>query len=460
MTTQSDTVKARDIPGHSGPIFWKGDADYAAARGAAAWRANKPGRYPEVICHPKDVTDVQAAVRFANEAGLRVGVKSGGHSWVSPHIRDGAMLIDLVGIDGFEIDVEGKTAWTRLSVRGSRLNKAFREKGLFFPGGHNTDVAIGGFTLCGGYGWNGRAFGNGCTNLLAVEMVTADGEVLICDETQNSDLYWAARGAGPGIPGVVTRLKLRLHDFPKTIHRRIYSYGLDDLDELLRWSMEIIPDLPDNVEPIISANSVNPETGEWAPTEARFVAVSFADTDAEAEEALAIFETCPVLDKANNVIRQTDVTMEALYRPSDLVDPEGYRYAADSIWTNASPEEVIPAARPLFSGLPTPYTHVFWQLWGKQPQEDMALSVQADLFVAVYTVWDDPARDEEMMNWAPEKMKAFEPVSVGSQLNDDATLYRKSRYLSEEAMERLDAICAERDPDSRFLSFLDTGDPR
>ncbi len=86
--------------------------------------------------------------------------------------------------------------------------------GRTFTGGHCESVGLGGFLLQGGQGWNSRRWGWGCENVLAVDVVTADGELVHADADENADLYWAARGAGPGFPGVVTRFHLRT--YPRT----------------------------------------------------------------------------------------------------------------------------------------------------------------------------------------------------------------------------------------------------
>src|SRR3954453_4030712 len=128
-----------------------------------------------------------------------------------------------------------------------------------FTGGHCESVGIGGFLLQGGQGWNSRRWGWGAENVLAVEVVTADGELVHADPDENADLYWAARGAGPGFPGVVTRFHLRTYPLTPMFHdTRIFR--LDDLEPVLEWLPAVLPTVAPPVEPVMAATRLR--TGE------------------------------------------------------------------------------------------------------------------------------------------------------------------------------------------------------
>ena len=88
------------------------------------------------------------------------------------------------------------------------------KQGLFFPAGHCEGICVGGYLLQGGYGWNSRVVGPACESVIGIDVVTADGEQLYCDSDTNADLYWAAKGSGPGYFAVVTSFHLRLHPKP------------------------------------------------------------------------------------------------------------------------------------------------------------------------------------------------------------------------------------------------------
>ncbi|MFT4046785.1 MAG: FAD-binding oxidoreductase [Solimonas sp.] len=435
-------------------LLRRGRQAYEAARRAAVWRANKPPRFPEAIVLAENQDDVVAAVRLARREGLKVTVRSGGHSWNSPHVRDGALLIDVSRLDHFSIDARARTAWAGPGTKGRRLNQTLAPAGLLFPGGHHNTVGLGGFVMCGGFGWNAREWGNGCTNVLAIEAVTADGERIYADATQNSDWYWAARGSGAGFFGVVTRFLLQLHPLPKYLRHNALVFGLDELEPALTWAREIIDVTPRNVEVVATASSFD-DAGNRAPTRLTIGGLTFANDEAEVKAAEALFDSCPVAGRALLRRRSAETTLMERYDGATRADPEGFRFACDNLYTNAGAAEVVPLMRGLFGELPTPRSHVFWQNWGPVRElPDMALSVQADLYLAVYTVWDRPEDDERLERWPVEQMRRLEHLSVGGQMNDENMLRRPARYLSEAAEARLESLRARHDPHGLFLSYL------
>lgn len=137
-------------------------------------------------------------------------------------------------------------------------------------------------------------------------------------------------------------------------------------------------------------------------------------------------------------------------------DPDGKRYAADNIYTDASPAQLIPYMRELFAGLPSAHSHIFWWNWGPLlPLPDMALSIQANIYLACYTVWDDENEDAAMERWVVDQMKRIEHLAVGSKMNDENMAGRKARYFSEHADRRLQQLRERHDPQRLFASFLE-----
>ncbi|MFT3905445.1 MAG: FAD-binding oxidoreductase [Steroidobacteraceae bacterium] len=438
-------------------LLLKGSAGYEAARCAAVWRANKPGRYPAAIVLAENAEDVVAGVRWARQQGLRVSAKSGGHLWTSPWLRDNAVLIDCSRLQQIEVNREARTAWAGPGTIGQDLCKQLRPHGLMATTGHHSTVAIGGFLMCGGFGWNSRAWGNGCANVLAVDVVTAEGELIRADATQNQDYYWAVRGSGPGFFGVVTRFLLRVHPLPPVFRHTAHSYPLEALEDLLGWAMEAGKSVAPKVEFILSAASQD-GLGRWAPTRITASALAICDSDEEAFQGLAFMDTCPAIGKANRRRNALLTTLEERYESGTMADPIGYRYACDNLWTNAPAAQILPLTRELFGTMPTPRTHVFWQQWNPVlPLVDMAHSVQADLYIGAYTIWEDPAEDEAMMRWPVEQMRRFEHLGCGGQLNDENINARPQRYMSEEASARLERLRAQHDPHGVFVSFMQPG---
>jgi FAD/FMN-containing dehydrogenase len=167
-------------------------------------------RRPAVIVQCEEPSDVVRALEFARERGLEVAVRGGGHSVAGMASTDGGVVIDLRRMNTVNVDPEAQTAVVGGGATMSHLDRACDPHGLATTGGRVSTTGVGGFTLGGGTGWMDRKFGLACDNLLAAEVITADGQLLHVDDRSHPDLFWAIRGGG-GNFGVATRFKFRLH---------------------------------------------------------------------------------------------------------------------------------------------------------------------------------------------------------------------------------------------------------
>lgn len=179
-----------------GILLRRGDLGYDRARADAVWNGLTPERFPEAILQAAAERDIPLALAWARAAGLRVSTRSGGHNWSGSQLRDGGLLIDLSRLRHCSVDPVSATAEVGPAVTGTDLVEALAPHDLAFPVGHCPSVAVGGFLLSGGLGWNSRVWGPACADVLEIRAVTADGRTVICSETENADLFWAARGAG------------------------------------------------------------------------------------------------------------------------------------------------------------------------------------------------------------------------------------------------------------------------
>jgi FAD/FMN-containing dehydrogenase len=436
-------------------LLRRGDAGYEELR-RRGHNALKPERYPDVIVRPESEAEVVAAVRLAHAEGLRVKARSGGHSWTASSVRDG-MLIDLEALDEITVDPATRTATVQPGVKGENLGAALRAHGLFFPGGHCPTVCVGGYLLQGGFGWNGRLHGPACASVRAVDVVTASGEVVHADETTNPDVLWAVRGSGSGFFGIVTRYTLDVYERPQAMFRSAYVYPLDELDAVLRFAMEVESRLPPDVEFALLGTTPRLPEGGFAPGGAALViaAAALCNTEEEARAGLAPLEECPVLDRA--VVREAFVPteMDELYAGADALEPEGWRYWPDNMWTNAGPDELIPAVRDLFTTIPNDESHVFWWPWRVRKVPDMAFSVQARLYIAAFAAWNDDSEEEAVRSWGVDHIRRLEPFSEGIQLADENLVERPhARFLSEANTARVEELRREWDPDGIFHGYL------
>lgn len=437
-------------------LLWSGDEGYEQARRHAVWNGRKPARRPAGIVLAEDADDVAVAVRLAKERGLQVSVRAGGHSASAAGLREGALLIDVSRLARMDIDPRARTAVVGPGVLGQDLDVTLDPLELIFPHGHCSSVAVGGFLLGGGLGWNWRAYGPGCALIRAVDVVTADGEPVRADESQNSDLYWAARGAGPGFFGVVTAFHLELRPKPSVIKATAHNYPFAARGELLGW----LDGIRHEMSPIVDQSLCITQHVTRSPDGPTMLlaAVAFADSEREADEALAPFTNAPLLEKAIWHIAPAAVGgLQDLTGVDDLY-PAGLRYSHDNIMSNASASVLAPALDAALTSLPTPRSHINWMnLAGSPDLPDMAFSMLGDLLIEVVTVWDDPSQDAHMQAWVIDHARRLEPMAVGSQIGADAMASRglgPATYFSADALSRLETIRDRWDPDRRFVSFL------
>ena len=167
-------------------------------------------RRPAVIVRAADAAEVARIVSLARETGLELAVRSGGHSPAGHSVSDGGIVLDLADMRALDIDPQARTAWAQTGLTAGEYTTAAAAHGLATGFGDTGSVGIGGITLAGGVGYLVRKHGLTIDNLLAAELVTADGELLRVDADTNPDLFWAIRGGG-GNFGVATRLQFQLH---------------------------------------------------------------------------------------------------------------------------------------------------------------------------------------------------------------------------------------------------------
>ncbi len=191
-----------------GRVITPEDAVYDAARTVFYGGFD---RRPALIVKASDESDVSRAISLAGETGMELAVRSGGHSVAGHSMQDDAIVLDLSEMRALVIDPKVRTAWAQTGLTAGEYTNAAAAHGLATGFGDTGSVGIGGLTLGGGIGYLVRKHGLTIDNLLAAEIVTADGQVLCADAERHPDLFWAIRGGG-GNFGVVTRFQFRLHE--------------------------------------------------------------------------------------------------------------------------------------------------------------------------------------------------------------------------------------------------------
>jgi FAD/FMN-containing dehydrogenase len=444
---------------------WRGDADYEATRRRMVWNERIPERFPDVIVTAESDADIIEAVKLARSRGQRISVRAGGHSWIATSLRDGGMLIDLSRLNGVKVDVATRTAVAQPAIKNTELVAALAQHGLAFPAGHCPTVAIGGYLLAGGQGWNQGGWGIACKNVLAIDLVNAEGELITADAQNNQDLLWAARGGGPGFPGIILRYHLRLYPMPKAIMQCLYVYPLELIEEVVPWLTQIVPSLPSSVEQLLLMALPPPKAAAQMPGRPqRYLTLwplAYGDSAAEMAAALAPLDTCPVLDQA--LVRQvnTPVSFDDLFAIEAAVFPEGHRYDVGIIWSDADPTAVLSGLRDRLAQAPSLKTEILVAVTPPPTIDpsarDMAYSLAAPLYIGCYSVWDSSADDEANERWHHETLRSLEPITRGHYMGETdllASPTRASESLAPGVWERLQEIRHRYDPQGIFYGHI------
>ncbi len=441
-----------------GQVILRGEAEYETRRLAALWNGRKPQHLPDALVRVASVADVRETVRHAHARRLKIAVRGGGHSWWGAPLREGGILLDLAALNQIKVDVPTRTALVGPATRSSDLAAALALEGLGFPIGHCSTVPMGGFLLAGGLGWNMGTWGPACASVQGIQVVTADGKMLLADAQQNQDLLWAARGAGPGFFGVVTRYDLLLQSLPRNIRTSTFVYALRDLDRIAAWLPGCSREFKHEVE-MTCIIGMPPQGGSERVL--TIMATAFADTEESATKWLAPLETGPVAS-AIAVTRGTPTPIETLHTMMDAAFPAGMRYAADVFWTDATPADFLARVREIATSAPSPRS--FFMFVMVPPPRDsaalpaMALSKSGGSFLGVYGIWKDAAKDAENTAWVGRMAGALEPVAVGHYVGETdltAANDRASRCFSPEAWTKLKSLKERYDPTAVFHSYPD-----
>ncbi|MDX1913082.1 MAG: FAD-binding protein [Saprospiraceae bacterium] len=410
-----------------------------------------PGQRPAMILEPNTVEDIIHIVRYAQKVGKRITISSGGHSFSANFIREDSILILMKNFNRYEVNKETMTAKAGPGVGGSVLMKALFRENLFFPAGHCKGVCIGGYLLQGGYGWNGRKLGIACQSVIGMDIVTASGELVYADARHNADLFWAARGSGPGFFGIVVNFYLKLYPLPPYRAIIAHDFAIKHLEDVYRWAWESGASVPKAIEfqMIMSKNMLNllgPGIEAFAPI--------FADTREEFEEAKAFMHNSPVRKKAVIATPAINPGIEMLYKSAMTHYPSNYHWGVDNMWTHAAMDDLLPFIREIAATLPPPPSHFLWLNWHPGSLgADMAYSKEDQIYMALYSCWKNAKDTPVYGDWASNMMRKMQHLGVGIQLADEALHKRTASFMTDENLQRVQRIRAERDPAGLFYEW-------
>ncbi|HEY4412597.1 MAG TPA: FAD-binding oxidoreductase, partial [Gaiellaceae bacterium] len=263
-----------------GEIVTPGDDGYAEA--CRIWNGAHDGQRPALVVRCTGAADVIASVGFARSNGLTIAVRGGGHSVAGFSTSDNAIVIDLSSMTNVRVDPAALRATVGGGAVWADVDHETQAHGLATTGGLVSTTGVGGFTLGGGIGWTMRKFGLACDNLVAADVVTADGRLVHASETENADLLWGLRGGG-GNFGIVTEFEFELHRLGPIVYAGPIFYPAQDAHDLLRAFRDWARDAPDEITGLVNLTTAPPLPvipEEWHGKKvAAFIATSTGPVD-------------------------------------------------------------------------------------------------------------------------------------------------------------------------------------
>ena len=440
----------------AGSVITQADPGFAGQRDALIWNGRKPAGLPRVIVRAANVADVQEAVRFAARAGMPVSARGTGHNFSGIALQEG-MVIDLSRIDHLRIDAAAGTAEVGPGMRNGAMAVALSAAGFAFPLGHCASVSLSGYLLGGGFGWNTAEWGMACQSVLAADVVLASGEQVTVSATSHPDLFWALRGGGPMVPGIVVGYRLALKPFRAGMMQQIRLYPLDRIDEVARWMQGVMAVAPQAVE-FTAVLQTAP-----APFPPAKVIVAIATVfAADAAEATAALEGVALWAPAGplEVIGPMPVTYGGMYAATAQGSPDGARYLTDAVWSH-EPRLLFARVAAAIARAPSHLDHAILNvLPAKSPaldrRADAALSTVAQGFAAVYSIWTDSDEDAVHTDWLRQTADTLAPLAHGYYVGeaDLARPERLAQCYAPEVWARLHMVRGCYDPAGLFRRAL------
>jgi len=395
-----------------GELIQPGDPNYEAAR--AVYNAMIQRR-PRLIARCADAADVIAAVNFARQQKLLVSIRGGGHNAGGLGVCDDGLVIDMSAIRYVRVDPARKTVLAGGGCQWGDVDHATHPFGLAVPSGIISTTGVGGLTLGGGLGHLTRQYGLTIDNLLAVDMVLADGRFVTANAKEHADLFWAVRGGG-GNFGVVTSFLYKAHP----VHTDIAGptlYPLEDAAEVLRWYRTFITKAPNELNGFFAFLTVPP--GPPFPEHLhnrKMCGVVWCYTG-PAKKADKIFKPIrkmktPALDLVGPIPHPV---VQSLFDP---LYPAGHQWYWKADFVRTIDDEAVALHVKHGSALPTPLStmHLY-------PIDGAAARVKnnatpwayrdAKWAMVIVGVDPDPANRERISTWARDYWTALHPHSAG-----------------------------------------------
>jgi FAD/FMN-containing dehydrogenase len=406
---------------------------------------------PAAIARCTGAADVMDVVKYARDNDIPASVRGGGHNVAGKALKDDAITIDLAEMNGIWIDPARKRARVQGGAKWVAFDRESLALDLVTTGGTVSTTGVGGLTLGGGLGWIMRKHGLCCDNVMSADVVTADGRLLVVNENENSDLYWAIRGGG-GNFGIVTAFEFKLHDLePITGGMAIYPESM--LKEMFHFYREYTSNAPDSVTAGAGYMAGPPGT----PLEGQSAGVIVVCHKGPAGDGERLVK--PIKDFGPPTIDSIGPSSyPAMQAQFDAGSPPGLRnYWRSNFMTELS-DAAIDTMLARSGQLPHPASMLFIEnlggAVGRVGANDTAFSNRdAQYNASIFGMWADADDDERNISWVRtfgDELKAFATggAYVNYMASDESAGNVKAAY--ETNFKRLTEVKRKYDPTNFF----------
>jgi len=406
-----------------GQSFCDGDQGYDNARTVPNAMID---RRPAVIARCTGAADVIECVRFAREHDLVIAVRGGGHSVAGKSVCDGGLMIDLSTMKGIRVDPAKRSVRAATGLTLGEFDRETQAFGLATTLGVVSKTGIAGLTLGGGWGHLHAKYGLALDNVVAADVVTADGRLVTADANENPDLFWGVRGGG-GNFGIVTSLKYRLHELGPVLAGAVF-YPVSKAEEVLRFFREFSATIPDEL--VIQCGSFT------MPDKVQVFAVAacYCGNIAEGEKVLKPLRTFgPPMADAISVMSY--VQLQSMFDP---FFPPGRQTYVKSNFILALSDDAIRALAQLAGRSPSPYSFApFLEHWhGAATRVGIADTAfphrQHSYNLMFWSNWESASESEENIRWTRACWSALQPYlvegSYSNYVSDDGGAVERAAY--------------------------------
>ena len=430
-----------------GRVIAPGDEEYDRARTVFYGGID---RRPAVIVRAQEAADVSRLIALAGRTGLELAVRSGGHSNAGHSVSEGGIEQITSAMRALQIDVEGRTAWAEPGLTAGKYTTAAGAHGLATGFGDTGSVGIGGLTLGGGVGYLVRKYGLTIDDLLAADVVTADGQLLRADAKTNPDLFWAIRGGG-GNFGVATRFQFRLHDIRSVLGGLLILPAMPEVIAGFIAEAEAAPEELSTIANVMPAPPMPFLPEEHHGKLVVFAMLVHAGDTAVGEKAIAPFRAlaAPLADMIRSMpYPEIYPPEDDSYHPTAI----GHTLFVDSIDRGVA-EMIVSQLEASNASVRVAQLRVLGGAMARVPADATAFAHRASrIMVNVAAFYDGPEDRVVRENWVSNFAAALQQSDKGAYVNflaDEGGARVRAAYPGP-TWDRLSAIKARYDPDNLF----------